>query len=316
MKFHRRSASIILWLLMALIISLPSLAIAQSSKLTLAAYNTQWLLDVFDDPYTSDEGIKPKPREELVALAKALRAVNADVVGLSELENEGVLKAFVAELLPDMGYQYVAAQPTNSDRGQNLGILSRYPIEKLISYRLSPVLQEHSIPGEPLSTKNMARDLCHAQIRGPGNRLLHVMVVHFKSKNDRAGDPQSEQWRTAEARFTRQQISNILADDPQALIAVMGDFNDLPDSKPINILLDRHNKLPKLLLDAHRDMPMEQRITYLKKPYRNAGPIDYILLSPALDKFRQPSSAKVLDDPTLLAGSDHAPVYVTLDFKD
>ncbi|NJL32466.1 MAG: hypothetical protein HC898_13085 [Phycisphaerales bacterium] len=61
---------------------------------------------------------------------------------------------------------------------------------------------------------------------------------------------------------------------------------------------------------------MEQRITYLKKPYRNAGPIDYILLSTALDKFRQPSSAKVLDDPTLLAGSDHAPVYVTLDFKD
>ncbi|NJL32464.1 MAG: hypothetical protein HC898_13075 [Phycisphaerales bacterium] len=90
-------------LLLIFFIGLPCVAIAQSSRLTLAAYNTQWLLDVFDDPYTSDEGIKPKPHEELVALAKALRAVDADVVGLSELENEGVLKAFVAELLPDMG---------------------------------------------------------------------------------------------------------------------------------------------------------------------------------------------------------------------
>ena len=304
-----------MYLMLVLVLFLQGTTVlAQSGKMTLAAYNTEWLLDVFDDPYTSDEHRAPKSREGLVALAKALRAVNADVVGISELENEGVLRAFVAELLPDMGYQFVAAQPTNSDRGQNLGIISRFPIEKLTSYRFVEVLPAQTVGNLMVAPKRMARDLALITLRGPDNRQVHVIVVHFKSKFDGEGDPKSQRWRSAEATFARQQIESLLVQNPQALVAMLGDFNDTPESPTLATLLEKTAHGQIVLLDAHRDMPMDQRITYLKEPYRKQGPIDYILLSPSLDRLRVPGSARVLDDPSLLSGSDHAPIYVTLDF--
>ncbi len=300
-------------MLMLLALVLTRTTQAQSNQFTIAAYNTEWLLDVFDDPYTSDERRAPKPRDEVVALARALRAVNADVVGISEVENEGVLRAFVAELLPDMGYQYVAAQPTNSDRGQNLGIISRYPIDKLTSYRFQEVLPEVSSGNMTVGAKRLARDLAHVVIRGPGNQPVHVMVVHFKSKFDSEGDPKSQRWRTAEATFARQQVENVLNQDPQALITVIGDFNDTPGSSTLNALLNPGTNGQIVLFDAHRNVKPDDRITFLKEPFRREGPIDYILVSPAMDRLRAPGGAKVLSDEKLLSGSDHAPVYVTFD---
>ncbi len=311
LRFH--FTRLVLFVLLTLLLARTTQA--QSNQISIAAYNTEWLMDVFDDPYTSDERRAPKPREELLALAKALRAVNADVVGVSEVENEGVLRAFVAELLSDMGYQYVAAQPTNSDRGQNLGVISRYPIDKLISYRFQEVQPEVNSGNLTVGAKRMARDLGHVVVRGPGNQPVHVMVVHFKSKFDSEGDPKSQRWRTAEAMFARQQVEAVLKQDPQALLAVIGDFNDTPGSSTLNALLNPDSNGQIVLYDAHRHVNPDDRITFLKEPFRREGPIDYILASPALDRLRVPGGAKVLADEKLLSGSDHAPVVVTFDLS-
>ena len=107
---------------------LAGVASAQDREVKVAAYNAQWMLDVWDDPYSEDEGFKPKAREELDALAATLRELDADVVAFEELEAEGLLRAFVNTYLADMGYEYVLVQPTNNERGQNLGLISRLPV--------------------------------------------------------------------------------------------------------------------------------------------------------------------------------------------
>ena len=64
------------------------------------------------------------------------------LITFEELENEGVLHEMVREFLPDMGYEYIAVDTTNSDRGQNLGILSRKPIVSMTSHRMEELKLE------------------------------------------------------------------------------------------------------------------------------------------------------------------------------
>lgn len=295
----RRSA-VLAWLLLVML-PLATAAAQDGRRLRIACYNVENLFDVFDDPYTQDERTDVKPREQVEALAAAIRRVDADVVALCEVEQEGLLRAMVYEFLPQMGYEYIAAGDTNSAHGIRLGVISRYPIARLASYRFRRLRLE----GDP-RTWRFARDLTHATIQLKDGLSLELFAAHFKSKLDSADDPQSAHWRLAEATAARQIIDELLNQNPQALVALVGDLNDSPDSPPLSKLLAGGR-----LIDAHASLPASQRITYLRKPFR--GTIDYILVSPALAAKQVPGSARVLDDPALLAGSDHAPIVAEFD---
>lgn len=271
---------------------------AQSDELRLAAYNAENLFDVFDNPYTEDDSTEVKPRDEIERIAAALRQLDADVVALSEVENRGVLQAVVNEFLGDMGYRYVAVNPTNDARGINLGVLSRYPIDSLTSYRF----RDLELPGED-QTWRFARDLLRITLELPQEKKLELFTVHYKSKRDSAGDPDSAKWRLAEATETAEIVANVIKLHPERWVAVAGDFNDTPDSPPLEALTD------DLLIDAHAELPPAKRITYLREPYRST--IDFILVNRPM---RQAMTAAVVPtNERLLAGSDHAPVVA--DFR-
>jgi endonuclease/exonuclease/phosphatase family metal-dependent hydrolase len=273
-------------------------------RLTIAAYNVENAFDVFDNPYADDHTMEPKPRWAWEALAAAIRSLDADVIGISEVENEHVLRAMAQELLPDMGYRYITSLPTNSGRGINLGVMSRRPILRVASYRF----RELSLPGDQRRWR-FARDLLHVTIQATDEHELDVIVVHFKSKRETSGDPQSAAWRLAEATEARRIIEGILEREPDRLLAIVGDFNDTPDSRTLATL-----KADGLLTDAHTELPPRQRITFLHEPFRST--IDYILASPALAARLVPGSAIVPTDPELLKGSDHAPVAATFDLSN
>ena len=74
---------------------------APRTKLTIATYNVQNLFDVFDDPYTKDEGTRVKPLDQIKQIAGVLRKLDADVIAFQELENEGVLREMVRQFLGD-----------------------------------------------------------------------------------------------------------------------------------------------------------------------------------------------------------------------
>ncbi|WP_432799985.1 endonuclease/exonuclease/phosphatase family protein [Poriferisphaera sp. WC338] len=275
--------------------------VLQAEELRVAVYNVENMFDVFDDPYMEDEGTDVKSREEIVQLAKAIRFLDADVVGFAEVENEHVLRAMVQEFLPDMGYDYIACPMTNSGRGISLGLISRKPIVKATSYRW----QTFTLPGAKRTWK-FARDLTHITVQATKEKVMDVFVVHFKSKRDSAGDKQSANWRLAEATQARKIINQIYDNDPDAWVVMTGDLNDTPESPVLKTLTQDGG-----LVDMHTHLPEEQRITYLNLPHRSR--IDYILASPALAKKADKDSAVIVHDKEIIAGSDHAPLAVTFD---
>ena len=290
------------WLLMLVVVASAQAQPKLEGKLTVATYNIENLFDVFDDPYTADEGTRVKPRAELEKVATLLRKIDADVVAFEEIENEQVLKAFVTEMLGDMGYKYVAAATSNDGRGIRTAVASRLPIESITSYRHLDLTLE----GDE-RTWRFARDLMHVKLKVSDTQSLHTFVVHLKSKRDDGADKQGANWRLAEATMARKIIGDLVQKDPKAWIIMTGDFNDTPESTPIQKLLSG-----ELLTDLHASLEGEAAITYLKKPYRSR--IDYILTSPALTKRVIKGSPRVVnDDVEMIAGADHAPVVATFD---
>ena len=271
------------------------------------------MLDVFDDPYTHDEGQPPKPRKEIELVCKAVREINPDVITFEEVENDGIMRAAVNEFLPDMGYDYIAADRTNSDRGQNLGIISRKPIVSMTSHRFLPLHLE----GEE-QTWHFARDLWKVVIQATPTQTVTLFVVHLKSKYDSDGDPNldphSQHWRDAEAIMARKIIGAELAEHPSEMAVMLGDFNDELGSDPYKLLTGADPSGNRILTDVHASLSKHDRGSYLRGRYAGTT-IDYMLASPALFKHLVPGSAGVLHDEPVLGGSDHAPVYAAFDLR-
>jgi endonuclease/exonuclease/phosphatase family metal-dependent hydrolase len=276
-------------------------------EVTLVAYNVENYFDRHNDPYTRDEGTAPKSEQDKAELAAVIRSLDADFVGVTEMENEGELWAFKNEHLADLGYEYTFVGHRDFARGINNGAVSRIPIHSATVFR-HPKL---TVPGEQ-RTWTFARDVVMFDLRPHPDTPLYVFVVHFKSRRDSRDDKQSAKWRLSEAIGLRRIIDGMLDRDAEALIAVVGDLNDLPDSDPVMTLRGDGGPLgpadPKLV-DLHAHLTGDDAVTYLRQPYRSR--IDYILASPALAATLVPGSAKIPAGPKIEAGSDHAPVVAT-----
>lgn len=304
-----KSKALLLLLALALLLpSIPARAVEPTRRITVMSYNVENMYDVFDDPYTEDEGTRVKPRQEYEAIAAVWRQLNPDVIAVIEVENEGVLRAMVAEMLPGAGYEFIAVLPTNSGRGGNIGVVSRLPIVSLTSHRFQPLTLE----GEPTQWR-FARDLLRVRVQATEAVMLDLYVVHFKSRQDFGSDKNSSQWRLAEATGARRIIDGYRAEfGPESDYTLMlGDFNDYPDSAALKTLLSPRPDAATPLIDMHAALPAKKRITYLHEPYRST--IDYMLAGPALAKRVVPGSALVPDDPKLLSGSGHAPLIASFD---
>lgn len=301
-----RASLISLLTVALLLVGMTSSAFAERT-IKIACYNMENYFDVYDDPYVGDETTDPKFDFEIEKLAAAIRQMDADVIGICEVENAEVIKAMVEIFLPDMGYNYITVEKTNDGRGINLGVISRFPIVKATSYRF----QTLTLPNDNRKWR-FARDLAHFTI-DLGEDIeedLELFSVHFKSKRDSENDPQSGLWRLAEARRSAEIIRSIIANNPDSLVAMVGDFNDTRDSPPIKTLAKNsgENKAAPLF-DVHYHLSAEERISYLKGQFRSQ--IDYILTSPALTKGYVKGSAGMINTGEIIKGSDHAPVYAS-----
>lgn len=276
-------------------------ASSQSVTFTLGSYNCENFFDDKNDPYTRDETTRPKPESQLEELAKVMHAADADFLGVVEMESEGALYAFNKQRLGDLKYTSTYVDHRDWGRGINNGCLTRLPIYSTTLYRFNDL----TLPNDDRHW-TFARDPVCFDLRPAKGVDVQVFVVHLKSKYDSKGDKNSNHWRLAEATELRKIIAEKVAKDPNALIVVCGDFNDTPDSPPIQELLRADPNSAPVLVDVMAKLPADQRITYLKAPYRST--IDYIMASPAMAKCYVPGSAKVVNVPNQLEASDHAPV--------
>jgi len=269
-----------------------------TGKVRIATYNVLNLFDDKDCPYHNDEGTSPKPRHELERLAATIKQLDADVLALQEVENRFYLERFNTAMLADMGYEHVICFEGNDGRGIDVAVLSRLPVGPVTSYR-------HLRWKDPRGLDTgFRRDLLRVRIEPPNAKPFDVFTVHLKSKGGGAG---TEAVRMGEVTAIRSVVDQMLANDPQALFVVCGDFNDTWDSNPIKLMRGAGDTA----MEAFQNEDPEVCVTYNRGQYRSV--IDYIFCSPAMAKRYVKQSMQVLDGSVESSGSDHNPVAMDFD---
>ncbi|MBY0111703.1 MAG: endonuclease/exonuclease/phosphatase family protein [Phycisphaerales bacterium] len=215
----------------------------------VATYN---LMNFFDsDPATrthsEGEAAAVKPEGEREAAAGAIRAINADIVALEEVESLPVVKAFIVKYLADMGYDHAVLIESEDPRGIDNAIISRFPIVHSEAYDARPLGgKQPALEGNrpnPLAGNDMKfrRSPLRADIKIPGKAFgggddesyeLTLLAVHHKSGR------WSEYWRLAEANGVLAIVKEIEAKTPAANIIVLGDCNAQVTDAPIKAYLE------------------------------------------------------------------------------
>jgi len=289
-----------------------------ASRLKLGTFNINNLFDRFSDPYNKeDQGYRMHQRYrrplELINIwkrAQLILAQQPDVLALQEVENRGALWEFNASQLGNH-FQHLALVEGNDFRGIDVAVTSRLPLGRLTSYQF----RYH--PDSPADDHTVfSRDLLEVEIlhRQRTGVLFTLFVNHLKSKyvDSRVrGEARAEKERRDDAcrRLQVQTTADIVLERFQGVseprYAIVGDFNDTPDSEAL---------APLAVLgcyDVLEDLPASERWTIQFQ--RRKQQFDYILLSPALHACLAPGSVCVDAKEGMSEASDHRPVYVELE---
>ena len=204
--------------------------------------------------------------------AQVIRDVNPDVLAICECEDRRALQEFSSQLMPAVkgeAFDNIMMIEGNDERGINVGIAAKR------GYHVG-WMQSHVDDKTTLGEHVFSRDCAEYGVRTPKRETLWVLVNHFKSKG--YGDPETstrKRWLQAEAV---RRILERLEAEKAALIAVVGDLNDSPDS----------DALHPLIKESHfKDISTHKAFTSDNHPGTfgrgsAAEKFDYILLSPAL----------------------------------
>lgn len=206
--------------------------------LRLTTYNIENLFDTHDDPSLTgrnDDKDEAKPTHELIATAMAIRAVDADVLCVQEIESEAALLEYRDQYLSGMGYDHVISIDAGNDRGIENAVLSRYPILAAQNWPKMPLggvhpelygTQKNWYAGEPIEFRRspLRVDLQIPSEADSDSWILTLFVMHHKSGRF------NDYWREAEATGTLELINEVLEKDPDRPIVILGDFNAEPDA--------------------------------------------------------------------------------------
>lgn len=279
--------------------------------LTLATFNVKDLLEPRGDAERSVLGAK------LAWIAGMLRTCDADVVGLQEVGTVELVRAVLDRL---DGHAYgEPVMGTVDARGIGCALLSRVPVVEARVHTAEslpfPVFQAGDPP--PFGARiPLRRGVVHARVDAPGLGLVDVLVVHFKSSRPvpardtsgreleatsahmrSEGGVRSVVWRAAEALYVRGLVDEVLAPDPDARVAVVGDLNDVPGSPAVRAV---QGDGAGELFDCAAGVDAKARFSTMHDGRRTQ--IDHVLASAGL--YRRLQEARFVN-----AGlREHAPV--------
>lgn len=292
--------------------------------LSLATFNVKDLL-----PPASDAARAALPAK-LDWVARTIRTVDADVIGLQEVGSAELLSA-VAERLGSTAALHPVMGTTDA-RGIGCALLSRLPLLEARVHTADSLAFPVFVVGDapPFGKRiPLRRGIVHARVDSPLGPV-DVLVAHFKSSRpvgvrdaaNREVAPRTAResaeaslrslvWRAAEALYVRGLVDEILATRPGARVAVVGDFNDLPDSAVLRCL---RAEGPGALADCATGIDPARRFSCFHGDGRVQ--IDHVLASESLRAVL--SGARFLNDALRLHGkgdelsadSDHAPFLV------
>ena len=158
--------------------------------------------------------------EEKRLTARAIRALDADVLALQEVENFDVLKRFRSQYLKPLGYTHGVLVDGNDPRFIDVAVLSRFPLVRIVTH------QELRAGNSPL----FSRDCLEVDVDARGT-VVTLFVNHLKSMLDKKdpanGRRNTRERRALQARTVRQLVQNRFgADAGRKPFVVCGDLND------------------------------------------------------------------------------------------
>lgn len=244
-----------------------------------------------------------------------IRQLDADIVLIAETETKGVLEMMIAESLSGLGYTAYLVEGRDSFTRQNVGLLSRLPVEDVgRTSELLPVGLSDQLYGV---SKNI---WAHMTIAGMPTTLIGV---HFLARPD---DIEREDRREVQAEIIRRLVAKEI--ELGRAVIVLGDLNDFDDqildvrgSRPITDVLERIKSAGPSeeddLINVLSDVPQRERYTSFFDRDEDAridpgefSAIDHILLSPEL--YRKVREVHFVHSHDPRQVSDHFPVVVTL----
>ena len=203
--------------------------------------------------------------------AKVIKEVNADVLAVIEAEDRIALEHFNDQLLKPIIATYggIMLIDGNDDRGIDVGLFTKSggSIESIVSH----------VDDMKGVNKIFSRDCPEFTLRVSDTKRILLLVNHFKSKGF-GNKVDSDARRKAQATRVRE-IYDLRRSEGVDMIAIVGDFNDTPDSDPLKPLFAQGSDLKDI--SAHPKFQSDGRPgTFGNGTASNK--IDYILMSPAL----------------------------------
>jgi hypothetical protein len=235
-----------------------------------------------DDEFTK-EGTRywsyKRYNDKLAKVAKTAIAVGGweppAVIGLCEIENIQCLKDLVYNSpLERFGYEIVH-QESGDNRGIDVALLYRPDHFELINYH-AHVLKFPEEGSRP------SRDILYVQGK-VGDDTLHLYVNHWPSRY--GGQLATVPKRNFAAQVLRAQYDSLLAQNPEAHIIAMGDFNDHPDDESMLDILKAKKDSSQMKSGDLLNLIWQYEFKKGTHKYQHEwGILDQFIISPALIK--------------------------------
>jgi len=293
----------------------------------LATYNVLNLFDQVDDPSLEGEHDDMKlatSDRRCRNLAEAIKALDADVIALQEVESKAALRWFRDTYLPDMGYRFIASKDVGYYRGIECSILSRHEILDVRVWPNAPLddverkgIGWDDVPGGEQLT--FQRSPICVRVKINDDYQLTIFSVHHKAGRD------YDFQREAEALKIVEYLNTMRKRNPSVNIVVMGDFNCAPWDKSMRVYL----KAGMIDTLAHRIVFNRAEESKHYKTHESNRVLDYILLNSAAHRelvigspfvfgsYTPPKSYNWREDPyPPQYASDHYPVVVDIRPRD
>ncbi len=304
------------------------------ANVTVASFNVLNYFTTIDDGENNSRGASSlaeleRQRSKIVS---AIMGLDADVIGLMELENnleaENDLVAALNSVANSETYTAVGLPKKFSDAPGAADVIRVGIIYRVD--RLSPVGSVELI--DDFAFVNARTPLVQRFRRVSGSDQFSVIVNHFKSKGGNAngndkdkGDGQGafNQSRKRQAAALANYIASRESKEPEANVVILGDLNSYQEEDPIDTLRAAG------LVDLSEQFDTSSSSPYSYVYYGQSGSLDHAFATPGLAKqvtgvatwhinadeprwldYNLEFSQEKLFDPSPFRSSDHDPVII------
>ncbi len=234
---------------------------ADSTTVTVAAWNVKDFFDTTDDPYEDEVPSGPDQLRKVQRMVKTLTELDADFVGLEEVENLECLRQ-LNSALPRPYPQLGLIEGNDSIRGIDVAFLSRLPVSRVVSHREKEMPRGRGVP----RGYRFSRDCLEVGLET--SPPVAVFVNHLKAQVGNKKDSANK--RRVQAMAVAEIVEQVAERYPEGIELVVGDLNDEPGSWSLEPLTES-------LHDPFKGWPEKQRTTHRSRQGNSS--LDHILVS-------------------------------------